>query len=92
MEVAKEIYGFVGLSFPLSVKLWIENNTQSSSKGGTYSTKRDSISTMQAWRKYLTFDQVEDVQADCIEALAYFGYRTFNDANELLNFNISVML
>lgn len=93
MTVAQKIYDFVGLPFLTEIKQWIEINTKGSSskRKTTYSTNRDSVATMQAWREKLSFEQVSSVQSGCAEVMEQFGYRTVANQLDLVNFNISLI-
>ena len=93
METAEQICKFADMPFLPQVKKWIKENTKSSSgKKTAYSTNRNSAETMEKWRKDLSFEQVEQVQSVCKEALNYFGYKFVQNANELQNFNKTLVL
>ena len=96
LGVASKIYDFVGLSMVPTIEGWIKQNTQVSASDGQrrpnpYSTRRDSREAMQAWRKHLTFGQVEYIQSVCSKAMLYFGYKNATSHQELLDFNISLL-
>ena len=90
--VAQKIYDFVGLKMIPSIEIWIKQNTIAPARRHSpYSTRRDSSEAMQAWRKHLTFDQVEFIQGVCSKTMAYFGYKNASNEEELLNFDISLL-
>ena len=75
---------------------WISDNThftpkKKKKKLSPYSTRRNSIETMQAWRKHLSIEQVQDIQNVCSEAMDYFGYKAVSDIDQLMNFNITLL-
>jgi len=95
--VAENIYKFVGLKMVSTIENWIKQNTESAAvppgrkRTSPYSTKRDSSEAMQAWRKHLTFNQVESIQTVCSKAMAYFGYKNVSSEEELHNFDVLLL-
>ncbi|CAK8671748.1 unnamed protein product [Clavelina lepadiformis] len=94
LEEAERIYKFANLEFLPEMKNWIAQNTHglsSKKKFNPYSTKRDSASTMEAWRKHLKFPVVRTVQNVCKNMMDFFGYKTVDSLKELLNFDLKLV-
>ena len=90
---AKRIYDFVGLDFTDEMKQWIRKNTKSKSiytSSDAYSTERNSKSSIEKWRKELTFEQVQVIQEHCRDAMRYLKYKEINSRQQLLNLNVSL--
>jgi len=50
-----------------------------------YSTKRNSKENLQKWRKDASWTRVQRVQSICKDYMIAFGYKNFNNLQELRN-------
>ncbi|XP_078493484.1 carbohydrate sulfotransferase 1 [Ciona intestinalis] len=92
IRTTKQIYNFTGLKYLPSVERWINANTRASkSKRDPYSTARDSAYTMEAWRNFLTIEQVLSIQKDCSQVMNKIGYKTVVNESELTNLNVKLV-
>ena len=59
MKTAKQVYSFIGEKITKKLESWIQQAMkQEGSNSGTYSTNKNSIKTMTAWRNKINFDEV----------------------------------
>ena len=94
-RVVKNVYDFVGLELTSEINDWLERNTHLSEsttrRQNPFSTKRNSTSAMQAWRKHLSFVQVQNIQNMCKETMEHFGYQTISSEMELNDTNVLLL-
>ena len=89
--VAARIYKFLNISMPLSVKLWIKQNTDHD-EGGKFSHTRDSRNAATKWRTNLSFQKVQYVQSRCHSVMDLLGYNQVKTPESLKNLNFPVLL
>ena len=89
-QKAKEIYKFLGISFPKTVQKWIADNTKSTS-GGAFSHKRDSKEIIHAWREHLNLPYVKTIQDKCKTVMSKLGYVNVESEPQLRNTSYRVM-
>lgn len=91
-DKAKEIYNFLDVDIDNKVLTWISQNTNAASSSKTkYSTSRDSKTTPESWRLYLSFDIVRTVQTLCNNTLALLGYKIAQSEVELRDLRNSLV-
>ncbi|XP_011301436.1 carbohydrate sulfotransferase 5 isoform X2 [Fopius arisanus] len=79
---AKELYEFYGLDFHPNVQHFLETHTKSD-VGGVSSTFRNSKAAPFHWRNDLDFEEVQEIQSVCSNAMRLWGYRfAFNDTHQ----------
>ncbi|XP_006820867.1 carbohydrate sulfotransferase 1-like [Saccoglossus kowalevskii] len=93
ITTATEIYQFLGLELPDNVRVWLRDNTDHNS-GGAYGTSRKSNITSTAWRKNLSFNEVQQVQSfeSCQQMMKWAGYKIANSHEEMMNLNVSLVV
>lgn len=69
----KSLYEFYGLDFHANVKRFLESHTKND-LGGVSSTFRNSKVAPFHWRTDLDFEEVEEIQDVCSEAMRLWGY------------------
>ena len=89
--VASRMYKFLNINMPLSVKVWIKQNTNQN-KGGKFSHTRDSRSAAMKWRTNLSFQKVQYVQSRCQSVMDLLGYNQVKTKELLTNLNFPVLL
>ena len=95
--VAKKIFKFLDLTYTSSVARFVKDHTSLTSNGihkkkvSTYNTFRDSRTTTFAWRKGLSFSEVQNIQNFCGESLKKLKLNVFENENQYTNANISVL-
>lgn len=72
--VATHIYQFIEKAMPGGLRGWINQNTNSQKRGGTYGTRRNSTMTSQKWQQVLSTSLVRDMSNVCTNALKLLGY------------------
>ena len=90
VRIASQIYTFLGISLPRSVRGWLEQNTNHDA-GFAFSHTRDSRNTAIKWRRKLTLDQVLYVQSQCRSVMTSLGYRILTTVELLRNLNFPVI-
>ncbi|XP_077979623.1 carbohydrate sulfotransferase 1-like [Glandiceps talaboti] len=81
-EMAQHIYDFLGIPMPDEVRLWLKQNTHGS-RGGSFSTTRNSDITATKWRKELPFQEVLQIQEKCQTAMKMLGYKSVKNKEDL---------
>ena len=84
LNMTRDILDFYGLSFDDKVKEYLDTHTERSDVK-LFSTFRNSKKIPFHWIKKLTFDEVEDIQNNCKEAMDLYGYKMAESASELSN-------
>ncbi|XP_059177487.1 carbohydrate sulfotransferase 4-like [Physella acuta] len=86
----QQLYGFINLEFTPPVKEYIWNITFAGNQDdcNICTTRKNATETAYAWRKVLSFDEVNLIQSHCSDVMKHFGYRPF-DQKELSDFKIS---
>ncbi|XP_033322121.1 carbohydrate sulfotransferase 4 isoform X1 [Megalopta genalis] len=69
----KELYNFYGLDFHINVKRFLDTHTKND-VGGVSSTFRNSKVAPFHWRSDLDFEEVDEIQRVCAEAMQLWGY------------------
>ncbi|XP_076653419.1 carbohydrate sulfotransferase 4 isoform X1 [Halictus rubicundus] len=69
----KELYNFYGLDFHINVKRFLDTHTKND-VGGVSSTFRNSKVAPFHWRADLDFEEVDEIQRVCAEAMRLWGY------------------
>ncbi|XP_071497914.1 carbohydrate sulfotransferase 1-like [Diadema antillarum] len=78
VQVAQDLYKFVGLPFPASVKSWIVDNTKvENSEKGTFDVKKNSRAIASQWMSDLSQVEIEQVEADCLDVMDDLGYKRY---------------
>lgn len=93
VRVADEIYRYLGIPMPRSVKVWLEENTviNTGNNDDKFSHTRDSSVTATKWRQTLALEQVMKVQSHCQSVMRTLGYKTVNSPESLRDFSINVV-
>ncbi|XP_070579577.1 carbohydrate sulfotransferase 1-like [Ptychodera flava] len=73
LQTTKHLYSFIGVKLHDDVIRWILQNTKEE-RGGALSTTRNSTERVVAWKQEMSFDQVNDVQLKCADAMTMLGY------------------
>ncbi|XP_020706956.2 carbohydrate sulfotransferase 5-like isoform X2 [Athalia rosae] len=82
----EELSKFYGLDFHPNVKKFLDTHTKSDA-GGVSSTFRNSKAAPFHWRTDLEFDEVEEIQRFCINAMEHWGYVPAMNATHQREFN-----
>ncbi|XP_041472243.1 carbohydrate sulfotransferase 4-like [Lytechinus variegatus] len=78
LNTTEDLYRFVGLPLPQSVREWVRNNSQAKdSDPGTFSVHKNSRKTAQKWMKDLRELEIEQVEHDCGDVMEDLGYQRF---------------
>ncbi|XP_063989034.1 carbohydrate sulfotransferase 5-like isoform X1 [Diachasmimorpha longicaudata] len=79
---AKELYEFYGLDFHPNVQRFLETHTKTDA-GGVSSTFRNSKAAPFHWRNDLDFEEVQEIQSVCSNAMRLWGYKfALNDTHQ----------
>ena len=89
LEVAADIYKFIGVEMTPEVRAWLEKNTAGGTGASAQSTKRDSKTVASAWRTKLKFEHNELVQTRCDSVLRRLDYQSFFSDAAMKNLNVS---
>lgn len=81
--VTKDILNFYGLPFDPEVEEFLDSHTRADI-GGVSSTFRDSKTAPFHWMRDLSFDEVEQIQLNCVKAMSLWGYKETDDEEALL--------
>lgn len=90
LQMARNIYKFLGMAVPEKVKEWLAKNTQIH-KGNLLSTTRVSNQTATAWRYEASLDFVLYIQEHCQSILNALGYNTITEENQMYNKNFNLI-
>ena len=71
--ITHNVYNYLGLKVPESVKTWLEYNTHWK-QPGAFSRARVSHDTVHVWRSQIEYKMMADVQRRCITPLTMAGY------------------
>lgn len=82
--MTQEILQFYGLSFDPAVEQFLDSHTKQN-MGDLSSTFRDSKSAPFHWIRDLSYEEVENIQAGCGEAMELWGYRVASNPQLLGN-------
>lgn len=82
-KVTKEILRFFGLPFDPDVEEFLDSHTRTDI-GGVSSTFRDSKTAPFHWMRDLSFEEVEQIQLNCVRAMSLWGYKECDDEIALL--------
>ena len=97
-QVTKDIFKFLDLTYTASVAKFVKDHTSLATTGihkkrvSTYNTFRDSRATVFAWRKALSFPQVQRIQSVCEGPLSKLEYRIFKDPAQYNNSDVTVLV
>nr|CAB3230830.1 carbohydrate sulfotransferase 1 [Phallusia mammillata] len=92
-KYTEEIYKFAGLEFKQEIRNWIKLNTQQDpAQHSPWTTKRNSTSTMEAWRKHLPFKTVSQIQQNCPKVLDLYGYKPVYNETQLHDFRFRLVV
>ncbi|XP_046589503.1 carbohydrate sulfotransferase 4-like isoform X2 [Neodiprion lecontei] len=69
----EELFKFYGLDFHPNVKKYVDTHTKNDA-GDVYSTYRNSKKAPFHWRTDLEFEEVEEIQRNCLVAMKHWGY------------------
>lgn len=83
---AKRLFEFYGLNFHENVKEFLNTHTKTD-VGGVSSTFRNSKVAPFHWRNDLDFEEVEEIQMICKEAMQLWGYNLAANATHQQRFN-----
>ena len=72
-DSVNHLYRFIGSEVPENVVRWIGNNTQSASDNGIMGTRRNSSTVPEKWRRRLTQQSKNAIEANCIDVLRALG-------------------
>lgn len=72
-KYTKNLYKFYGLDFHKKIKNFLDTHTNRDF-GGVSSTFRDSKKAPFHWRNDLAFEEVEEIQSVCSNAMRVWGY------------------
>lgn len=84
----KKLFSFLKLPFTSNVNEFLISHTKHN-EGGTYSTYRDSKSTVSHWIRDLNASEIMYVQGFCRKAMNLWGYKLMenNEIGHIVNFN-----
>ncbi|XP_046471357.1 carbohydrate sulfotransferase 5-like isoform X1 [Neodiprion pinetum] len=82
----EELFKFYGLDFHPSVKRFLDTHTKND-VGGVSSTYRNSKAAPFHWRADLEFEEVEEIQRNCVVAMKHWGYVHAINASHQREFN-----
>uniref|UniRef100_H2XZN6 Sulfotransferase n=1 Tax=Ciona intestinalis TaxID=7719 RepID=H2XZN6_CIOIN len=87
LEVAREVYNFVGLNFNSIIEKWIKLNTraEASQSSNKFSTKRDSMSAVGHWRQSLSLNETLIIQSACFDNMSKLNYTLISNEHDLNN-------
>ncbi|CBY08283.1 unnamed protein product [Oikopleura dioica] len=94
ISVSEETYNFLEMDISLDVHEYLisatekDDSTKYSEEMSflkAYSTKRNSKENLQKWRKDASWTRVQRVQSICKDYMIAFGYKNFNNLQELRN-------
>ncbi|XP_054762293.2 carbohydrate sulfotransferase 4-like [Lytechinus pictus] len=78
LNTTEDLYQFVGLPLPQSVREWVRNNSQAKhSDPGTFSVHKNSRKTAQKWMKDLRELEIKQVEHDCGDVMEDLGYQRY---------------
>jgi len=88
LNSTQAIYDFAGLNFDSKIGNWLKTQTSEKNpdfleKAAPFGLKRNSKTTISAWREHANFEKIQEMQNICSEVLETLGYRTFNSSAEL---------
>lgn len=83
-KMTKEILNFYGLPFDAEVEEFLDSHTRTDI-GGVSSTFRDSKTAPFHWMRDLAYDEIQQIQSQCTEAMSMWGYKKADNENELIS-------
>jgi hypothetical protein len=81
-ETISQLLQFYGMAFDEKIAKFIQTHT-THQKGHLFSTYRNSTTVPFAWMKKLSFTEVNEIQENCREAIALWGYKEATNAIDL---------
>nr|XP_026696605.1 carbohydrate sulfotransferase 1 isoform X3 [Ciona intestinalis] len=92
LEVAREVYNFVGLNFNSIIEKWIKLNTraEASQSSNKFSTKRDSMSAVGHWRQSLSLNETLIIQSACFDNMSKLNYTLISNEHDLNNTKLNL--
>ena len=91
IQTARDIYEFVEVNLPSTVKDWLRTHTNHTSGLSAFSHTRNSTKTAFNWRKRLSFSKVMEIQETCEDAMKSLGYLPLNSYEELRSLDVPVL-
>ncbi|XP_031639819.1 carbohydrate sulfotransferase 1-like, partial [Contarinia nasturtii] len=87
-NMTKEIFNFYGMPFDQNIENYLDSHTRSSDSED-YSTFRDSKKTPFSWMRNMSWNETDDIQKQCAEAISVWGYKLadYKDALNSTTFN-----
>jgi len=94
LNSTQAIYEFADLNFTSSIQDWLEEsmsekNPDSLEKAAPFGLRRNSKTTISAWREHANFEKIQEMQNICSKELEILGYKSFNSSDELSNLSNS---
>ncbi|XP_077284051.1 carbohydrate sulfotransferase 3 [Arctopsyche grandis] len=83
-KTVSSLLDFFGVDFHSSVKEFLDTHTKLD-LGGVSSTFRNSKSAPFHWTKDLDFEDVWNIQSECFEAMAHWGYNMAHNQSHLMS-------
>lgn len=78
----KDILNFLNLTTNPKTNAYLESHTKENGKDGIFSTFKDTQSIPIQWKSKLTWNEIENIQNQCQEALKLWDYHVY-DKQEL---------
>ncbi|XP_062977733.1 carbohydrate sulfotransferase 6-like [Elgaria multicarinata webbii] len=88
-------YHFTSLSSSPKLEAWVYNITHwptSSDDADPLGIQKNANMVSQAWRKHLSFQEVQEVQAICRQAMEVFGYKPVGSGEEQGDLGLDLVL
>ncbi len=89
--MANDVYKFLGIKMPDSVKAWIKENTNHD-EGNLFSRTRNSHGASIKWRTQISVDEVRYVQSRCKNVMRLLGYKEVVRLDRLRNLDYPLLV
>ena len=73
---------FLEYNFPREVTHYLNTHTKTM-KAGAASKFRDSKKNAFKWKESMSFQDIQNIQDDCMDAISLWGYRVYKDEIDL---------
>ncbi|XP_044307675.1 carbohydrate sulfotransferase 5-like [Varanus komodoensis] len=90
-----EWYRFTGLTFSSRLTAWVYNITHwptGSGNTGPLGIQKNADMVSQAWRKHLSFQEVQELQAICKQAMEAFSYKPVRTEEDQRDLSLNLVL
>ncbi|XP_077978802.1 carbohydrate sulfotransferase 3-like [Glandiceps talaboti] len=82
IEMMKDMYDFLGLSYSPEVETWLQKNTVITTKHA-FSTSKNAEFVLKKWRHAMPWNKVRDIQTKCTVAMDLLHYHLMKNEKDL---------